>query len=439
MKRKRILYGLTILIAVLSISIALAIVPPPPANQDLGLYDTVFGEFTEDECRSCHSSGVPDTHHMLVPDKEYNCTDCHLLGPSGGIDSPIRDCLVCHLASPHHYTDEALDRHCSHCHGSLVDDYDDGHYIPTYEPSSITPDTSYNWMNSTSGKKWGGCEACHEANTTSVSGAAIYDNYVTHHSIWPGDDDMCNVCHDVTGVNLSLRRCEDCHGVKSLHNIQYNYNDTKGVLGYGHIGDSWDCMGCHAWYEAYSDLPSIVTPCLEQVSPGKLVAGEENVLTITGTNFVDTVKGIEHTSKVVIGTGKETITLEPVYINATKIVVTIPKMGEGNYVLKLAKSGMNSKLAPLVVVPQATIDSATIKKDNVIIRGSGFGDESGEAYNEVLGVTITCEGNALETSILSWSDRRIVVGCPAAAVGDEATVTTLYGSDSATIVGSRIR
>ena len=64
MNRKRILYGLTMLIVVLTIGVALAIVPPPPANQDLGIYDTLCAEFTEDDCRACHSSGVQDTHHM---------------------------------------------------------------------------------------------------------------------------------------------------------------------------------------------------------------------------------------------------------------------------------------------------------------------------------------------------------------------------------------
>ena len=436
MKRTRILYGLTILIAVLSISIALAIVPPPPANQELGLYDTVFGEFTEDECRACHSSGVPDTHHMLVPNKGYACTDCHLLGPSGGIDSPIRDCLVCHLASPHHYTDEALDRHCSHCHGSLVDDFDDGHYIPTYEPSLITPDTSYTWMNGTTGVKGGGCEACHEANTTPVSGAAIYDNYQTHHSIWPGDDEMCSICHDVTGVNLSLRRCEDCHGVKSLHNIQYDYDTTEGKLGYGHIGDSWDCMGCHSWYESSSE-PQIgpITPAIDKVSSTRMVAGVESEVTIAGTNFMNTVNGIGYTSEVVIVTGTETITLTPDSITASEIVVTIPEMVEGTHGLRVVKGGMSSKLVPIVVVPPVTINSATVRKDMLILCGSGFGNEPDDSYDGLLGVTVAHEGDPLSGIVYYWSNNRIAVKCPAAA-GDLVTVGTIHGSESAKISGS---
>lgn len=431
MKRQRILYGLTILVIALSISIALALVPPPPANQHLGIYDTVFGEFAEDECRSCHSSGVPDTHHMLVP-KGYKCTDCHQLGSSGYIDTPIRDCVVCHLASPHHTTDEALDRHCSHCHGSLVDDYDDGHYIPTYEASLITPDTSYNWVNGTDGTKWGGCEACHEANTVPVSGATIYDNYQTHHSIWPGDDDKCGVCHDMSAdKNISIRKCEECHGVKSLHNIQYDYDNTKGVLGYGHIGDSWDCMGCHSWYEAssISSLTGPVVPAINDVSPAMMMADVETVVNITGTNFMGTVNGIDYTSEVVIVTGMGTITLVPDSTTDSEIVVTIPKLAEGTYGLRVVKDGMTSKLVPIVVVPQVTIDSATVRRTIVTVRGVGFG----ESYNELPGFVIMSDGYALETSIVSQDDTRIVVNCPLATVGDEVTVTTLHGSDSATI------
>ena len=97
----------------------------------------------------------------------------------------------------------------------------------------------------------------------------------------------------------------------------------------------------------------------------------------------------------------------------------------------MVKSGMNSNLVPIVVVPQVTIDSATIRRSSVTIRGSGFGDELEGSYG--FGVTITYGDNALEASIVTWDDTRIKVNCPSAAVGDEVTVTTLYGSNSATI------
>ena len=434
-KRKRILYGLTILIVVLTIGVALAIVPPPPANQDLGIYDTVCGEFAEEDCRACHSSGVPNTHHLLVENEGYGCTDCHppITNPDGSTGvGVIRNCVECHDTSPHHGAQEAVDGHCSHCHGSFVDDYDDGHSIPTYEPSLITPDTSYTVEDAATGKKWGGCEACHEPDSTSVP--PIYSNPETHHSL--GSLSLeCTMCHGDTGNDeslLSIRKCEDCHGTKSLHNIQYDYASTKGELGYGHVGDNWDCAGCHAWYVAYSYAPQEgpIVPSIEEISPGKLAAGAETVVTITGDNFENTANGINYTSDVVIYIGEGNITREPDSITTSEIVVTIPPLDAGSYGLRVVKSGMESNLLPIVVVLPVTIDSATIRRDIVTVRGSGFGDES---YNGWLDVTVTCEGSVLESSIVNWDNTRVVVDCPSATVGAMVTVNALHGSDSATI------
>jgi len=439
-KRKRILYGLTILIVVLTIGIVLAAVPPPPANQDIGIYDTICKEFAEDDCRDCHSSGVPDRHHLLVAEG-YGCLDCHAIGSVGGVISPTRDCVVCHLTSPHHDTPEAIDRECSHCHGSYVDDYNDGHYIPTYDTSLVTPATSYTAMDATTGKKWGGCEACHEPDSTAQP--PIYSNPETHHNL--GNLSLeCDMCHGDTDADLlSIRKCEDCHGVKSLHNIQYNYDTTKGSLGFGHIGDNWDCAGCHAWYVASSDavapLTGPIIPSIDQVDPVRLWAGVENVVTITGDNFNGVVNGTAYTSEVVIGNDAGTTNVTPDFITATQIVVTIPQLVEGSYGLRVVKGDMASRLVSIVVVPQVMVDSSTIRKDTVIIRGSGFGDELDGSYAESLGVTVACEGNALDASIIFWDATRIVVACPLATVGDEVTVTTLHSSGSATITGSGIR
>ena len=252
MERRRLLSILTIAVVGLAIvGIAIAAIPPPPANQDLGIYDTICGEFAEDDCRACHSSGVPDAHHLLVQNESYECTDCHPVqtDSDGGTGvEVIRNCVVCHDSSPHHGAPEAVDRHCSHCHGSFVDDYDDGHLIPAYTPSLITPDTGFRALNNETGKKWGGCEACHEPDNTATP--AIYSNPDTHHNL--GNLSLeCDMCHGNSDEDLlNIRKCEECHGVKSLHNIQYDYTSTKGELGFGHVGDNWDCTGCHAWYVA---------------------------------------------------------------------------------------------------------------------------------------------------------------------------------------------
>jgi len=252
------------------------------------------------------------------------------------------------------------------------------------------------------------------------------------------------MCHEkVAGDEnlLNIRKCQECHGTKSLHNIQYNYTGTKGQLGFGHVGAGWDCVGCHGGYSASSlGAPQTgpIIPIIAQVNPTSMVAGVETVVTIAGYNFEDTVNGVHYTSDVVIVDDAGTTTVTPDSINATVIVATIPPQDSGSYGLRVVKNGMNSNLVPIVVVPQVTIDLARIRVDTVIIHGSGFGDELDEPWAE-LGVTITCDGSVLESSIVTWDDTQIEVNCPLAAGGDEVTVNTLYDSDSATITRPRSR
>ena len=138
MKKKNVL-SLTI-VTILTLAVALLVwanVPAPPVNQMLGVDDTVFGDFTEADCRVCHDSGVPDRHHMLygqpladptiAPGDTsagiYVCLSCHLEDTSGGVIELVveRNCVECHDSSPHHVTAEALDYNCVHCHGDLID------------------------------------------------------------------------------------------------------------------------------------------------------------------------------------------------------------------------------------------------------------------------------------------------------------------------------
>jgi hypothetical protein len=66
--------------------------------------------------------------------------------------APFRDCFICHTLefqplhpdraqepNTHHRVAEATSGDCVHCHGSLVDGLTDGHTIPTYQPSLVTP------------------------------------------------------------------------------------------------------------------------------------------------------------------------------------------------------------------------------------------------------------------------------------------------------------
>ncbi len=125
-----------------------AAIPGPPVEQSIGMLDTTAQLLTETDCRTCHTAGLPNRHHMLYnasipsgseipyPDGSglYTCIGCH------NNDFTLeRNCGTCHAASPHHTTQPAVARQCTACHGDLVDDFDDGHYIPSYSASLVTP------------------------------------------------------------------------------------------------------------------------------------------------------------------------------------------------------------------------------------------------------------------------------------------------------------
>ena len=435
MKKKIHLYFITGVAVLILISIAMADVPPPPANQDLGIYDTVFTDFNEEKCRECHSSGLPDRHHMLAFYGVYNCTDCH--PPDFGNNEPvtvIRDCLDtnCHTSTPHHDTQEAIDRHCSVCHGSFVDDYDDGHYIPEYDPTNVTPATDNRTYNATTGKKWGGCEACHEPDDT--ADPVIEKNMNTHHNAISCSS-FGNICH--FDPIADIRKCEDCHGVKSIHNIQYDYDNTNGQLGYGHIGDNWDCFGCHIWFEppkgasVYTDN---IIPVITSLSKGSIEAGMSTKIDIIGNNFINTVKGNTYSSKVILVNGDDEITLEPDTISSSKIEVTFSQLDEGSYAIYLSKGDKKSKRMPFMVEPQVTINSAFIGGDEVIITGSGFNEEPDVNFDEWLGVDIEREGVIIGSEVMSWSDTMIKLDCLDANIGDNVKVNALFGSESSELI-----
>lgn len=137
----------------------------PPVFQEIGMPDADLhsGGFEEADCRLCHTSGLPNRHHSLYgsaippnslvpyPDADgdladdtfYGCLNCHapdeIYGDPSTGSTVNRDCIVCHTASAHHTMPDAVNLQCSECHGALVDDTYDGHYIPVYSPSLITP------------------------------------------------------------------------------------------------------------------------------------------------------------------------------------------------------------------------------------------------------------------------------------------------------------
>src|SRR5659263_559956 len=83
-------------LVVLMQALVLALIPPPPVNQNMGMYDTLFLNVNESGCRNCQATGVKDTHHNLVATGRYGCMNCHPVLPDGTGITLVRNCIQCH-------------------------------------------------------------------------------------------------------------------------------------------------------------------------------------------------------------------------------------------------------------------------------------------------------------------------------------------------------
>ena len=490
------------------VTLAWANVPPPPVNQNIGIYDTTITQFNETLCRTCHNStvlgGVPTRHHRLtdmqiinpLTNVPFGCGDCHPLISEGTGGTGVfidRNCIDCHNGSvfwgnslsanvparrPHHVdtsTDTlsigqpAQNRQCNFCHGSFVANYNDGHYQPSYDASFfITPYATFKATNTSTGKEWGGCNACHQPS--SIVTPIIGDNNFNHHTEVRDATlgEQCSWCHVIspffvtitdrgtgqtittamelrnsttekldfasgsiepgtTNISISGTGCEKCHSVQSIHNIQNNYTATKGQLGYGHIGNNWDCNGCHAsWVAGELTLQRPIIPTVDAINPSVLNAGVASTLTITGSNFIN-----DAYSSVVSVDG---VTYKPKSITDKQIVVNIPALTAEVHKIQLVKGDVSSKLSTLTVVSNPTIKSANLINGVLTIAGRGFSAKP--ATNAQQHVTIAHAGKIFYSqNINSWSNTQIIAKADSTiAIGDKVTVTTGSGQASATIV-----
>jgi hypothetical protein len=377
----------------------------------------------------------------------------------------------------------AAGRQCNFCHGSFVNNYNDSHYKPTYATDfMITPFATFKATNFSQpdglggNKVWGGCLSCHDPNPAATP--AIGSNHDNHHKeilgfgrfggktsfqnastpgaacfwchvIAPGSTSPLrfNITNDFTGellvramevrnstieatdvfepgttnITFNGTGCEKCHGVPSLHNIQFNYVQN-GPQGLGHINNNLDCYGCHnSWLPATDFVPGALIPVVNSVSPSVIAVGTATTLTITGENFVNDV----YTSVVTV----DGVTYAPTSITDSQIVVSIPALSAGVHELQLVKGGDTlSKLSTLTVAPNPQIISARLSKGVITITGTGFGTKP--ATNTQLYVSVKHAGNQItSTSISIWSNTQIKAKNSAAAIGDVVTVMTVNSGE----------
>src|SRR3990170_2721359 len=246
-KKSKIAALILIAFAILATSVTLwAAVPAPPVNQRLGITDGVLNNMTEPQCRVCHANpgkfpgvmpnlSIPDRHHVLTNPAPvgsgYACTMCHTVTYDPiqmiYVIGVTRNCLTsgCHYqaqgqASVHHLTTLAQNANCKVCHGTLVNNKGDGHYIPTYAPSIVTPYPSGGTgpVTNSRGNKSGACNFCHDSGTDASTGVNIpvYTNMDTHHNTGlgppytPNTSPICGWCHNFgVSAGYQTRVCEN--------------------------------------------------------------------------------------------------------------------------------------------------------------------------------------------------------------------------------------
>ena len=427
-------------------------VPPPPVNQNLGILDRVtdFSGQTQTVnrafCAQCHPGSLVERHHNLIATRNLDCLFCHTLVPGAGFTfADFRECTSCHQTSPHHTSAAAQARNCQACHGTLVDNFNDGHAIPTYAISSVTPKTG--GVELQPNRFAGGCKACHRGDAAQ----GLNENNMTHHGTGigipvalGGAGGDCLWCHRGSQADpttfLNIRTCEECHGVKSLHNIQPDTPATANIgtivpgaesMGYGHIGNNRDCIGCHigTMLPYASGLEGALAPTIANLSQGSVVAGKAATLTLTGDGLFNTSGTTSYAPALELIKGAQVTKLYPTSYSATKMVVEIPAiLAAGNYELRVIKNDAFSNKMTFVVSQPITLSSATVSNGVVTIKGSGFGSKAGKVFL----------GNLAGTA-RSWSNTQISVALKASSGQTLSVVTGSGATGSVKIATSKRR
>ena len=426
------------------------------------------GESCGEVCIGQSAVFNPDTDSSGTADSTYTCLSCHPEQINNGVIEfiVIRDCLVCHVqipgeASVHHLTPAAQSGECVVCHGDIVDDMDDGHTIPSYTPSLVTPVPSDGGGPDGSGA----CDYCHDAGDDTSTGELIQvvNNEDAHHNTGVflsatgvTNQDACTWCHNFTGLpsEYDIRTCEGCHGFESLHNIQvdsetecvYDPSDpaacniTVGgeAAGWGHVGrdagvgDS-DCWGCHGNYVpgAFAAASGPVVPFINSVDITALTAGTDTPITLTGVAFTNMIMDFQWVSDVKLTAADgSSVVLTPDSISEKSLTVTIPgSTPTGNYQVQAVKND-NAKSNPvgISIIPEVVITEVDCSKclGTMTITGAGFSAKPGGTDEDLY--VIEGDGGRL-LKVISWTDTEIKV-IDARCRGD-VTVNTIFGSATA--------
>ena len=300
------------------------------------------------------------------------------------------------------------------------------------------------------GTQAGNCNFCHDSGIH-TDGREIVYNLLSHHGAgyFQGylGSGPCFWCHIDEGLEEAqkIRKCEGCHGIQSLHNIQVDSNAPANIGTivpgqeypyYGHIGSNDDCWGCHGFSSSSAAAPysGPVVPYVADVSASSLTAGVSSTITVSGSAFTNIVQGptgpIELKSNVVLtAANSSTTTITPIITTESSMDVTIPgTLAAGNYDLRAVKGPKASNLFVVSVKPTVVINSATCSSGVVTITGSGF-SEYVNAVNS--GTSVRLLGGSTCT-VNSWSDTQIKANC--GTCSGTVEVDSVFGTASKIVV-----
>ena len=294
--------------------------------QEMGIYDTMYWELNEHDCRACHGNSTADRHHLSETAAGGLCTPCHPLCDPGPPDCPngillIRNCTTpsyagtsgCHSWDEvtagnqkwHHNTDMAAAENCIACHNpNLIEEITPFHDFEMYPPTLVTPtpfsceNCHWEQAHSATGDpddpghpstyvhydRWGNFIGFHEYSRP------VYGNFDTHHMGWAGFvANQCYKCHSQDPNNPDwdpynpelIRYCEICHSMGTLHRIGPHVQNHNGweAVGFhvaGHPGESgcdeYDPTVYRTWDPTGPYTPE-ATPALQLISSAGDVMG----------------------------------------------------------------------------------------------------------------------------------------------------------------------
>jgi hypothetical protein len=356
---------------------------------------SVFADFKINATQNEADTGVPGVEWG-------GCAACH--------DSAAANPIINNNHDTHHYeTTDMLGRQCNYCHVSLGVRNEP---IPDYSPEP-SANVLRVWFNDSNGLYFDMYQAFN------------WDTSMRHVEI-------SNWSMLTAGDTINGTGCLKCHSYRDLHTIeaagpnidgQYNINNLIG--GYGHVGNSSDCEGCHAGYSASEEPyqpPGPISTGLDTIEPANIVEGTSIDVTLTGNNLDQSPTYI---TRVLLD--GQPLTLKSV--DDKSIVATVPGTTTvGAHAVQIEVGGVTGSMSTIIVAEKVTITSATLTAGVITITGTSFGNEALQM------VTITKGSEVIASdSIASWINTQIKAASTKAAVGDKVTVSTSYGSATAII------